>query len=269
MKMGALSTTSPARVWGKPASFNKVILNVPRHYSISPCAAEPTLTDLYDVAHPAWYFPTAGSEPLIVNNVFDIENPAAGYMYAPDGVSPIVRSEKHFSKSMPDGAMVCGPELDYRNGKIARTSNFVIDPIHLDLKRLDDGWLLVRSGPTMTYQNPGFGSGQCGSCDVEMMQLYAMSPTGEISQALDLSDRIQGNSGDPNAVDYGFSTDWDRITYFIELLDDPDDVSDAPKTHANSVTYCLKDHKYEDCDKSDHAKMPSPPNFKPPQSDAN
>jgi len=97
------------------------------------------------------------------------------------------------------------------------------------------------------------------------MQIYAISTAGQIAKALDLSDRISGSSGDPDDVDYAFSTDWSRITYYTDFPDDPNDQSENAKTHTTSVTYCLKGHKYDKCGHSDNAKMPNPPNFKSPE----
>ena len=49
------------------------------------------------------------------------------------------------------------------------------------------------------------------------------------------------------------------MTNFLEVQDDQDD---PPKTHVESVTYCLNGHKYEKCGEAKGVKMPNPPKYK-------
>jgi hypothetical protein len=265
-KMGVFSSTSARREWGASATFNHLRLQNPRSVAITPCGYKLQESDVYGAEYGAWYFPAASDDnPRLIDSDFALINDASGYEYKPGSMSPLVKTFRHFSRKLPDFSTVCGPDLAYVNGRSRGESEFQIDEDHLESRRLADGWLLLRSGPTLTIQNPNFGSGQCGACAVEMMQIYAISPAGQIAKALDLSDRISGSFGDPDDVDYAFSADWSRITYYTDLPDDPNDQSENAKTHTTSVTYCLKDHKYDKCGHSDNAKMPNPPNFKSPE----
>lgn len=267
-KMGAFSTTSAQREWGKPATFNHLRLEKPHGVQLSPCGYKLKEMDVYGTEYGAWYFPgVSDKDPRLITSDFALMNSATGYEYEPGSMSPLVQTFEHFSKKLADGSIVCGPNLAYVHGGARGESAFEIDSNSLASRRSSDGWLLLRSGPTMTSQNPNFGSGECGACPVEMMQMYAISPEGKIIKALDLNDRIASDPGDAAAVDYGFLNDWSRITYYTEYPDDPDDTSENPKTHANSVTYCLKNHKYEQCGKADKVPMPDPPKFKMPEED--
>ena len=58
-KMGAFSTTSSDRQWGKPATFNHVRLLAPPTYAITPCHANPVQTDLFGATYLSWFFPNA------------------------------------------------------------------------------------------------------------------------------------------------------------------------------------------------------------------
>lgn len=265
-KMGPYSSTSPQRKWGEPATFNHLRLAEPHVAMLAPCEYKLTEPDVYGESHPAWYFPAASGElrPYLIASDFALINSSTGYEYAPTSVSPEAQEFRHFSKNM-DGRTVCGPDLAYVYAKTHSSSSFEIDEKALNTRLLGDGWLLLRSGPTMTIQNPKFGSGQCGACSVEMLQMYAISPDGQIQKALDLSDRVNGDPGDALSVDYAFSDDWSRITYYAEMPDDPNDFSDTPKTHATSVAYCLQNHGYQQCSQSDKTKMPDPPNFPAPK----
>jgi hypothetical protein len=260
-KMGALSTTSATRVWGKPASFNHVILNVPRRYSISPCAAAPSLVDLNGNVHAAWYFPAAGADPLILNSVFDVENPIEGYMYTPSGVSPIVRVEEHFWKTLPDGSSVCGPQLSLRNGKLAMSAKFSVEKNYFDVKRLDDGWLLVRSGPDTSTRSP-FGSGMCGACTEVDLNLYAISPAGEVTQAFDFDALLSGDEGQPDDADFYVSPDWSRVTTWVDSVHYSDGGNDGQQDAWTSTTWCLSGHTYKQCSEEKNVKPPDPRHYK-------
>jgi hypothetical protein len=259
-KMGALSTTSPQRVWGRPSTFNHLMLETPRVHSITPCATAPTDHDMYGNPHPAWYFPMAGKEPLYLSTVYDIENPAGGYMYDPAGVSPIFSTDEHFWKTLPNGASVCGPGLTYRKGDTVESSTFSVAKQYFDTKALPDGWTLVRTGPDMSTQSP-FGSGQCGACPVLDFHIYAVSPMGEISPALDISDEYSGMEDSADDGDLAIAADWSKVTYYREFVTYLDDGKGGKKERWTATSYSLEGHAYKECGKQDQAVPPKPPNY--------
>jgi hypothetical protein len=258
-KMGPYSTTAAGRVWGSPASFNHMVLAAPRKHMLSECNIPGSERDVYGDKHTAWFTPMAGKPPFVANDDFSLQNVAEGYFYDPAGVSPTVQSTEHFSKALPDGSFVCGPNLAYRGKGGSGTTDKEIDGKNLTAHRLPDGWLMVRSGPTSTIQNPNFGSGMCGLCPAAATAIYAISPEGSISSALELRESFSGIVGSAAGVDYSFSDDWKTVTNFLEVQDDQDD---PPKTHVESVTYCLNGHKYEKCGEAKGVKMPNPPKYK-------
>lgn len=259
-KMGALSTTSAQRAWGKPSRFNHLVLDAARNHEITPCGAADTEKNMYGTAYPIWYFPMAGKGPLNVSKVYDVENPAGGYMYDPGGVSPIIKETDHFWKTLADGAAVCGPELSDRKGAVTKNSNFEIEKTYFATKTLNDGWTLVRTGPDMSTQSR-FGSGQCGSCPVVDFHVYAVSPQGDISAALDINDEFSGMEGRASDGDFAIAPDWTRVTFYEDVTTDIDN-GKAENDDWTATSYCLQGHAYNKCGEEKNAKPPSPPNFK-------
>lgn len=256
-KMGPLSTTSPDRVWGRPSSFNHLALDAPRKHEISPCQAPGEEQDMYGKPHAVWYFPMNGKEPLELSKVYDIENPAGGYMYAPDGVSPIFKEDDHFWKTAPDGAIVCGPELGWRKSGVAKASTFPVEQQYFEAKALSDGWLLVRTGPDMSTLS-AFGSGQCGACPVVNFRIYTISPKGEMTSALDINDVFSGGAGEASDGDFAVVPDWKKITFYESF----DNAAGEENESWKATSYCLQDHTYAKCGEDKNAKPPDPPNFK-------
>ena len=259
-KMGALSTTSAERVWGEPSSFNHLVLDTPRDYEISPCQAADSEEDMYGVPHRAWYFPLAGKDPLHLRTVYDLENPAGGYMYDPAGVSPIFKATEHFWKIQPDGAAVCGPKLEYRKGDVMKSSQFYVAKDYFATKPLADGWTLVRSGPDMSTQSP-FGSGACGSCPVVDFHIYSISPAGAIASALDITDEFTGDDQKPADGDLTIAPDWTRVTFYEDAITYLNDGKGGQKDDWTATSYCLGGHAYQQCGEVKNASPPNPRNF--------
>jgi hypothetical protein len=82
-----------------------------------------------------------------LGTVYDLENPAGGYMYDPAGVSPIFKATEHFWKIQPDGAAVCGPKLEYRKGDVMKSSQFYVAKDYFATKPLAAG-LWCAQAPT-------------------------------------------------------------------------------------------------------------------------
>ena len=260
-KMGALSTTSAQRVWGKPSSFNHLALDTPRSHEITPCRAQAAEPDMYETSHPAWFFPMGGKIPLDLKTDYTLENPAGGYMYDPVGVSPIFSATEHFWKTLPDGASVCGPALAYRKGDHVQTSQFSIEKQYFATRMLSDGWTLVRTGPDMSTQST-FGSGACGSCPVVDLDIYAIPPTGEIAKALSINDEFTGDENSPSGGDFAIARDWSRVTFFEDVVTYIDNGKGGQNDNWTATSYCLDGHAYKQCGVENNAKPPNPPNFK-------
>ena len=256
-KMGAVSSTAPGHAWGKPETFNHVALTAPAAFSVSPCAYKLEQDDMYGKMHPAWFFPADVSKNADLSSTIALINPAGGYMYEPDGVSPEADVKYYFWKPLADGTTVCGPGLAWRKGSVIRRSKFLVEEKTLVVRALADGWSLVRTGPTMSTHSP-FGSGQCGACPIADFDVYAVSPQGEISAALEINQDLSGEFGQPGAADLTISDDWGRVNLFLETQDYT--VQDS-KPAWSSRTYCLRGYAYARCGTEGHANPPEPAHF--------
>jgi hypothetical protein len=155
---------------------------------------------------------------------------------------------------------VCGPQLAWAKGELARSSKFHVEKQYFTTKALPDGWTLVRTGPDVTTLSP-FGSGQCGACPVVDFHVYAISPTGDITPALDIHDDFTGAPNGPDNGDFAIAPDWSRITFY-EQAESSDDASSGQDAHWSATSYCLQGHQYAKCGEEKNAKPPNPPNFK-------
>jgi hypothetical protein len=254
-KTGAYATTSAARVWGKPESFNHVKLEVARGFAVSPCGDPLVETNIYEDAIPAWFFPP--KKAGWVGGDFIVTNPAGGYAYAPMGVSPEVEEHQHFWKELEGGDWVCGPRLRLKRGNGTKGFPFVVDEKTLEVRALGDGWLMVRSGPSASTVS-AFGSGQCGACTVANLNLYAISPEGEATPALELTPALGATGNSPDAVDFDIAEDLTKVTEYDEAPSG-DDANANPGW--SSTTYCLQAHVYAQCGTAKDVKPPSPPHY--------
>ncbi len=257
-KTGAYATTSSAREWGVPASFNHIKLDAARGFTLSPCEEPLVEQNIYEDQVPAWFFPVKASEkPAWLGTDFIVTNPAGGYDYGPTGVSPEIEEHKHFWKALDGGGWVCGPRLAVKRGSVTKGFPFFVDEKTLDARVLADGWLLVRSGPSASMLS-AFGSGQCGACTVANVNFYAISPAGEVAPALELSPVPGAGPTQPDAVDFTIAPDWTWVTEFDEAT--PGNDANAAEVWS-STTYCLQGHGFVKCGATQDVKPPSPPNY--------
>jgi hypothetical protein len=176
-------------------------------------------------------------------------NPARGYLYDPAGASPEAAVRKvfsrSFSKSADSGGFVCGPKLAYVRGSVEVKTDTIIHEQGFDTKLLADGWILLKSGPRA--DSTDFGAGQCGACPRAELQVYAISPMGEMTTALNI-DQLVGNETD--AADFEFAADWSRATYYSKP---------ANGQRWIATSYCLNGHSYQPCGRSENGTPPDPP----------
>ena len=69
-KMGDYSSSSGARQWGKPASFNHLRLASARTFAVTPCDNNPEQTDLYGQSFESWFFPTGSGKSRLCGRRF-------------------------------------------------------------------------------------------------------------------------------------------------------------------------------------------------------
>ena len=179
------------------------------------------------------------------------------YLYDPGAVSPSVWPADYFWKPLKDGATVCGPSLAWRKDANIRRTEFTVDEQHFATKTLADRWTLLRSGPSTSTLSP-FGSGECGSCLVLDFAIYAISPSGEITKALDLSQGLTGPPNQPSGADMTIAEDWSRVILYLSGTNEEEYGASSWK----SVAYCLNSHAYKQCSEAKNVQPPNPPHYK-------
>lgn len=252
-KMGAFSSSSPLRAFGKPDTFNQLQLKPGRSFSIVPCSVGLDGTDKYGEKHPGWFFPREQGAPGndFPADTFIIVNEAEGYAYQPDGLSPVVRPIHHFWHAVSKDEWICGPQLVYQKGQSAKHYDRQLTEQGLDARRLADGTLLIKSGPQVYYSE--FGSGQCGACPRYAFDMFALDKNLNLVESLSLGGVVQG---DDDAADFSISRDWLQVVAYQQQKTD-DQNPDAAATWA-AINYCLKGTKYEKCGEKKNVKPPEP-----------
>lgn len=253
-KQGVYSTTAPKRQWGSPGAFDHIRVDEPRAFAVTPCDYELEQKDLYNEPYSAWFFPSVVQNNNL-DSTFALVNPEQGYLYDPGGMSPSVWPARYFWKPLKDGATVCGPSLAWRKDGNIRRSEFTVDEQHFATKTLADGWTLLRSGPSMSTLS-AFGSGSCGSCLVLDFAIYAISPSGEITKALDLNEGLYGPPNGPTGADMTITEDLSRIILYLAGEEQ------FGASGWKSVTYCLNGHAYQQCGEANDVQPPNPPHYK-------
>jgi len=253
-KMGAFSTTAPNRKWGDPSTFNHVRIERPLRMQLTPCSYPLTQKDVYDKEQPTFVYPvpfgTADGAPVVIDKSIILGNPEGGYLYDPVGASPGEGIDQFFSKATGNGGFVCGPLLAYKNGSVSIKTDKVLHEDSFATKVLPDGWTLVRTGPRA--DSTTFGSGECGACPRAQLQIYAISPQGEIETALDIYKITL--EPDTWAADFQFAPDWSRAAYYSQPSTQSADPAPWKETD-----YCLSGHSYEPCGVKENVKPPNPP----------
>lgn len=260
---GAYSTSSGSRVYGDAKTFNEARLEVPETFRLTPCELPLMGTDKRGNYHPAWFLPLAvTAEHENAAETFVVVNDPAGYRYGPAGLSPTVRPTNYFWLGAGPGKWVCGPSLTYRAGDDSKSFPYKIAKEGLDVRRLEDGHLLIKTGPRVWYSE--FGSGQCGVCPWTDLRIFDLGPDLSLRPALSLGDMI----GPPNLLseDFKVSAGWLKITQY-ELKGNEDNSAET----WSSVAWCLSEknesqnsraYVYEKCAEKDNAEPPNPPVLK-------
>lgn len=147
---------------------------------------------------------SAGAVPYMIpeatgdlRSLIILDNQAAGYLYEPTGDtwSPSAFQPTFEVLDVGRGERLCTPVLAYaRDGERAGPSDWTetgegdwfalqVDPREIDVRRLDNGDLLVKSGARVAWSY--YGSGQCGGCPRVGLDFFHVSQrTGRITPAL-------------------------------------------------------------------------------------
>ena len=253
-KMGAFSTSSPIRVYGKPETFNWIRLEPARSFQMTPCDIGLTGTDKYRDDHPAWFIPQVDESLGWQSDAFILVNESHGYAYDPDGLSPVVRPIHNFWHGIGPGEWICGPELSYRESGTFQQLGQTVGEEGFDAKRAPDGTLLIKSGPRVYGSE--FGSGQCGACPRVDMRMFSVDKDLNLHLALDLGGIVDNGTG--QSEDFSLSDDWLKVSKFEQ---DPANDKGEPGPWS-STTWCLEGREYRKCGKKQNVEPPNPPLLK-------
>lgn len=253
-KTGPYSTTSPNRVYGKPATFNPARLDPARTFHLTPCDMALKGGDAYQDVQDAWFVPKSSQVGEYESDAFLVVNGSGGYRYGPEGLSPVVRPLHYFWHNAGPGEWVCGPQLTYKNGERTEVFEYAVAEEGFDTRHTADGDLLVKSGPLVYYSE--FGSGQCGACPRVELRVWGITPDVKIFEALALGDLVDNSGG--ASKDFSVSQDWSQITEF----DQENAGEDGEPGSWSSTTWCLKKDGFEECGSKDDVQPPDPPVLK-------
>jgi hypothetical protein len=260
-KTGVYSTSSLARSYGKPETFNALRLDPPFFFRLTPCDLPLMGDDKMGDYHPGWFLPGWEAQQN-VSDTFIVVNDPAGYRYEPAGLSPTVRPIHYFWKSAQEDEWVCGPHLTYKKGGQSESMPDAISENGFETNRLPDGELLIKTGPRVWYSE--FGSGQCGACPRTDLRVFELGKDMKLYPILSLGDVM--NSPRLLSQDFTLSTDWRQITEY-ELTGNGENLAGS----WSSTAWCLKtdsqegqphSHVYEKCGHKEKVQPPDPPVLK-------
>jgi hypothetical protein len=253
-KVGAYSSSSPARVHGKPETFNRLRFDPPHQFHLTPCHLPLAAKDKYRDTHAAWFLPKANQAFDFEREAFIVVNEGSGYQYEPEVLSPNAHPVRYFWHGIAESEWVCGPTLSYRKGEKTQNFDLQVDQDGFDAHRLPGGDLLIKVGPRV--YSSAFGSGQCGACPRTELRILRLSADMKIHQVLQLGGVIDSGTG--VSQDFTVSPDWSQVVQY-----DQRGLTELGQPEAwSSKTWCLGESEYEPCGHKDSVQPPDPPVLK-------
>ncbi len=261
--MSAYSTSSPARVWGRPGTFNALRLDPPFSFPLTPCKLR---FPEAESQHLTWVLPNLRASPDALSDTFKVvvQDEHEWGDTEPRGLSPDVMASHYFSRffrlgpGKDNGLWVCGPILAFaKGGQTKSYSDEVISEEGLDYKKMPDGHLLIKVGPEVGAV--GWGPG-AGDADPETdLRILDLNKDLDLHTAIALGNVINGMP--LQSQDFTITPDWSQITEY------DDNKTGENSDSWSSKTYCLKSHEgsgynYEPCGKKDNVQPPQPPVLK-------
>lgn len=200
-----------------------------------------------------------------------LDNEAAGYQYQPDpeAISPAAYEVSYGVLDIGRGERLCAPELalaragarvtppDWTRTGAGDPFERQVDLRQLEVRRLDDGDLLVKSGPRVRWSY--YGSGQCGACPRVALDLFRVSEaTGAVTHLFRLLETVDPGASD---VELEVSDDWGVVTVYRSVTRWD---ADPPEVTWRAVRHCLvpaagqgEPEAFEPC--GEEADVPEPP----------
>jgi len=221
---------------------------------------------------------TEGAVPYMIpegsgdlRSLIVLDNQAAGYQYAPDpdGLSPAAYEISYSVLDVGRGERLCAPLLALARGgdritppdwtRTGEGDPFErqVDLRQLETRRLDDGDLMVKSGPRIRWSY--YGSGQCGACPrVEVAVYRVAAETGVVTTLLHVLETAEPGARD---VEMEVGDDWATVTIYRSETDwdaEPPVVRwDASRLCRTSPAAGDGSVRFEPC--GEEADVPEPP----------
>jgi hypothetical protein len=250
----AYSTSSLARIYAKPDTFNALRLDPPQQFQLTPCDMPLAAKDKYGDTHAAWFIPKADPGMGVDSDAFILVNDGSGYQYEPDALSPVARPVHFFWHGIGGSEWVCGPYLSYRNSEQSLSFDLSVDEDGFDARRLPGGDLLIKVGPRVYGSE--FGSGTCGACPRTELRILRLGADQRPLQMLRLGGIIDNGAG--ASQDFALARDWSRIVQY-----DQPGLDDQGKPGPwSSTAWCRGESTYGQCDHQDNVEPPDPPALK-------
>jgi hypothetical protein len=253
-KVGAYSTSSPSRAYGKPETFNHLRLDPPQQFHLTPCDLPLAAKDKYGDPRAAWFVPKSNQAFDFEHDAFIIVNDGSGYQYEPETLSPVARPVHFFWHGIAENEWVCGPHLSYRNGEKLQTFDADVDEDGFDARHLAGGDLLIKVGPRVYGSE--FGSGTCGACPRTELRILRLGADAKAQEMLHLGGIVDNGSG--ASQDFSLSRDWSLVVQYDQGAMD-DQGKPAPWS---ATTWCRGEAAYAQCNHEDDVQPPNPPVLK-------
>lgn len=236
------SGTTRKPIEGIPGRIPRVKLDPAPRWRFTACGLPPVGRSAFDDDRDLWFHPDANS---IVDTGFMIQNPAAGYLYVPSGIAPVLEDFGMFSTSISQGRFVCGPRpVGHADGdrrwvsdslEFCASSSSELRIVHVGSRKL------LIDGPD--YSTSGWGSGQCGACDRLCFQVFELPHRGAPKRLFEAPYEIFGDESD--LYDIQWSPDHRRFT----ILSNKRRESETPDSLVRLNDFCLGKSSFEPCGK--------------------
>jgi hypothetical protein len=230
------SSTSLAPKTGDPSSFNALVLEEGRRFTITACGYPLEARNERGERGPALFFPRREDD---ITQVFRLQNFESIYSYY---VSPIAELTDFAEKKMLGNEVVCGPSLAIaRNGTVQRFP-FDVDQATLDVKLEPDGSYLVLSGPAWKRATASDEGGCCEGASMIHYHIWIISPEGRVRQIFEDHVFMSGVALGVVDMDVEASPDAKKVTSYIALFSTVD-----KEEHWLATTYCRQGMAYKAC----------------------
>lgn len=188
----------------KKIPLHTVALAKPRTFTLGACEYPLEIQNLFGETIPGYIFPSQKDQ---IDSFYTFENSIVAYQDQPVLPSPIAKKHELFSQTLETGETVCGPWLAVKKEEnITRHftysdwfSFWKVLKKDFEVTALPSGGYLILNKPFATANNP-LGAGADSGLPALVMQIWYISPKGEVTIALDMAERTSAPVPDAGVV---------------------------------------------------------------------